>query len=141
MHLNGWQRIGVVISVLWAVGGGLSGNNLGLHEGDWVKEAYQDCLARVDNSVSSSLAASKDLGAVEKQDAKDLDLCAQTRDKAWPKAISNHWIYAAFFGLAPVLLGWFAVYGVIALVRWIRAGFKAPTGPDTNNSLSGNNPD
>jgi hypothetical protein len=44
LRLNGWQRIGVIASVLWAIGGAFWGNNIRLREGDWVLEEYRACL-------------------------------------------------------------------------------------------------
>jgi hypothetical protein len=127
MHLNGWQRIGIVASVLWAIGGGFWGNNIRIHEGDWVWQEYQFCIehadAKAENSASSLQAASEDV-------AKKLDACDKARDKSWPAAISYHWVYGAFFGLVPILLGWLTAYGIIALLRWIRAGFKVSTSPN-----------
>ena len=106
MQLSGWQRIGVVISILWIIGGGLLGNNIGIHEGDYVVQELQIC---------------------EEAHNADLKMCYQKFDKDWPAAISNHWIDAVFFGLVPIPLGWLTVYGIVALLRWIRAGFKVTT--------------
>jgi hypothetical protein len=103
LRLNGWQRIGIVASVLWAISGAFWGNNLGIHEGDWTVEAYKLCLEAPNSNRAS---------------------CEKTFEKDWPVAISNHWVYSAFFGLVPIPLGWLVVYGVIALVRWIRTGFN-----------------
>jgi hypothetical protein len=35
--LNGWQRIGVVLSVAWALYGFYWGNDYGIHQGDWTE--------------------------------------------------------------------------------------------------------
>jgi hypothetical protein len=56
--------------------------------------------------------------------------CYQAFDKEWPVAIANRWLCAAVVGLAPVPLGWLAGYGGVALVRWIRTGFKISAGSD-----------
>jgi hypothetical protein len=33
VRLNGWQRIGIVLSVIWAIGGGLWGNAIAIRHG------------------------------------------------------------------------------------------------------------
>ena len=103
LRLNGWQRIGVVASVLWAIGGAYWGNNIRLHEGDWVLENYSACL----HAPHSDWAE-----------------CEKKLDKDWPAAISGRGLYAAFVGLVPIPLGWLMVYGIVALARWIRTGFN-----------------
>jgi hypothetical protein len=45
MRLNGWQRIGIVASVVWVFVGGFWGNQIGFSQGDYVREAYRQCLA------------------------------------------------------------------------------------------------
>jgi hypothetical protein len=115
MRLNGWQRIGIAASCLWAVGGAFLGNNIGLHEGDWVVDAYRHCLATRSVQPDGSVPADTDWAP-----------CRQAFDRDWPGAISIHWLYAAIVGLVSIPLGWLIVYGVIVLVRWIRAGFKSP---------------
>jgi hypothetical protein len=106
MRLNGWQRLGVVASVVWALGGAFWGNNLGLHEGDYVVTQYQICT--------------------EGPLPVDWNACSQAFARDWPAAISHRWAYAAFFGLVPIPLGWLIVYGLRALVRWIQSGFNKP---------------
>ena len=105
MRLNGWQRIGIVASVLWVISGGLWGNSVGLSQGDYVAEAYKRCLA-------AHLGQSDDSAA-----------CSAEFKKDWPEAIKYHWHYAAAFAFIPIPLAWLAVWGLVSLVRWVRAGF------------------
>ncbi len=102
MRLNGWQRIGVVVSCLWAIGGAFLGHDYGIHQGDYVLRALARCL----------------------EHQTDWDPCHQAFSRDWPVAIADHWLYAAVVGLIPIPLGWLGAYGGIALVRWIRSGFK-----------------
>jgi hypothetical protein len=88
---------------------GILGNEMGLHEGDWVVLVWQQTCPSWPNA--------------------NVEWCSQEFNKFWPEAIRNHWNYAALLGLVPIPLGWLTAYGIIALVRWIRAGFKVPTSP------------
>jgi hypothetical protein len=101
IRLNGWQRIGIVLSVIWAIGGGIWGNNLGIHEGDWVIRRLEYCLARETDPAP----------------------CHAEFDKYYPRAIATHWASAAIVGLVPIPLVWLMIYGLIGLWRWIRRGF------------------
>jgi len=100
LRLNGWQRIGIVASVIWAIGGGIWGNNVGLEAGNWPTEKYGMCL-KVFNA----------------------EPCRQIFEKEYPEAIKYHWYIAGAYALVPIPIGWLLAWGLFALVRWIRAGF------------------
>jgi hypothetical protein len=104
--LNGWQRIGVVLSVLWALYGFYLGNEIGLHQGDGAEAVLHLCTDAPHS---------------------DFNACYAQFDKEWSEAIKYHWDYAAFLSLVPIPLAWLAIYGLLALVRWIRAGFASPS--------------
>src|SRR6476469_2679837 len=94
MQLNGWQRIGIVISVLWVIVGSLWALHLLF---DPIYQRYFNCVSQ--GSFCNGILES------ELADARSMQL---------------EWI--AFYGLAPIPLAWLTVYMVIGLVRWIRAG-------------------
>lgn len=102
-RLNGWQRIGIVLSIVWIFVGGFWGNNIGIHEGDWAVNLYRICLQ----------THSGDWGACSKQFNTD-----------YVEAVKYHWYYGAFLAFVPIPIAWLIVYGLIALTRWIRTGFK-----------------
>jgi hypothetical protein len=104
-RLNGWHRIGIVLSIIWMIVGGFWGNSIGIHEGDYVLLTYKECIA------------------IAHQDWKACD--ADFR-RDWPVAISNHWLYAALLGSVPIPLVWGSIYGIIGIIRWIRKGFIPP---------------
>jgi len=58
------------------------------------------------------------------------DWCDQQSQQLWPARDRNTWTTTALYALVPIPLGWLTAYGIIALVRWIRAGFKVPTSPN-----------
>ena len=112
-RLNGWQRIGIVLSVIWAIGGGLWGNNIGIHEGGWVASRLGDCYAMRSIQPDGSVPRDTDWGP-----------CIEAFHRDWPEAISHHWPYAAIVGLVPIPFAWLMVYALIGLWRWIRRGFN-----------------
>lgn len=58
------------------------------------------------------------------------DWCDQQSQQLWPALDRNTWRYTALYSLVPIPLGWLTAYGIIALVCWIRTGFKVPTSPN-----------
>jgi hypothetical protein len=113
MRLGGWQRIGIVASVVWFIFGGIRGNMMGIEEGDVAVTGYSICLdSRTDTST-----------------------CSSEFEKNYKEDIKYHWWYAVIFGLVPIPIAWGIVYGARWVVRWIKAGFKAsksalPAAPD-----------
>jgi uncharacterized membrane protein len=103
MRLNGWQRIGIVASVIWIFVGGFWGNNIGIHEGDWAINLYRVCLDANPNGW---------------------DECTKTFDSNYVAAVQYHWYYAAFLAFVPIPLAWLIAWGLISLARWIRRGFE-----------------
>jgi hypothetical protein len=104
LRLNGWQRIGIALSIIWLPIGWIWGNRTGIAEGDWVSQNYALCLA----------------GATAQQNKA----CNDTYYREWPIAIQYHWWYAATYALLPILLAWPFAYFVRFIVRWIQRGFN-----------------
>jgi hypothetical protein len=125
-RLNGWQRIGVVLSVMWALYGGYWGNEYGLRQGNWALVVYGSCF---DNALQKAADAHNTPQARE-QYQRDVEACEQSENRDWRSSIQYHFQYAAICAFVPIPLGWGIVYGLIALVKWIRKGFKVPTNSD-----------
>jgi hypothetical protein len=53
----------------------------------------------------------------------EVHACMQVMNATLSKFMKPDWVGIAFFALAPILMGWIAVYTIIGIVRWIRAGF------------------
>jgi hypothetical protein len=105
LRLTGWQRVGIVLSVVWAIGGAFWGNQIGLSQGDWTVAAYRVCLdTRGDDAA-----------------------CSTEFHRAFTAAVSDHWTVAIIVGLAPIPLGWLAVYTLVGVGRWVKRGFKKPS--------------
>jgi hypothetical protein len=102
MKLNRWQRIGVVLSVLWMLGG-----------------AAYERKSQVDTATSSAQLTYKmclDIGG--EQIAK----CSEEFAKNYAEFLKPYWIDVALRAFAPVLLGWLLVFIIIRVYRWIKAG-------------------
>jgi hypothetical protein len=103
MRLNGWQRIGIVVSVVWILG--ISG---------WLWYSIreeQNVTAEIHLSTCLDLPTSNP------------DTCQSN----WVKEIRTYRRdlcgFDLAFSLVPVLLSWASVYGVLWIVRWVRDGF------------------
>jgi hypothetical protein len=105
-RLSGWQRIGIVLTVIWILVGGFWGNNIGIHEGDWAG-----------NSLSICYETHPD----------DWTGCRSKFDRDFIQAVKYHWYDAAIFAFVPIPIGRLGVYGLIALTQWVRRGFKSST--------------
>jgi len=107
MRLNGWQRIGIVASVIWAISAPI----------------YLDSAAQkdADDRFSRTYRSCRDVPT------NDPDQCFQRAAAAHDSVPRYHFMSAngAFVALAPIPLGWLLAYALVYLVRWIRAGFKA----------------
>jgi hypothetical protein len=106
MHLNGWQRIGIVASICWIVIGGL-----------WIRGNVFDDLAAPATAVYRNCISKPEY---------IIEDCDRKYDAAW-RPIADHWdriwYYTAAYTLIPIPIVWLIVYGLVGLVRWIKAGF------------------
>jgi hypothetical protein len=107
LHLNGWHRIGIVLSVIWAIVGGW----WGFHAADHATADYQACL----------------------KSSTYWEACRQAFAYNYAAAINARWYNAALVGLAPIPIGWLIGYALADVVSWIRAGFR---GSATNRAIT-----
>ncbi len=106
MRLNGWQRIGIVASVVWALGTGYYQRNEDVKSATALANlAY--ALCDYDNSH---------LG-----DKRD---CSLDFKQSFDLQIEGSWANVAMVSFVPIPLAWLAVYLAIRIWRWVRAGFK-----------------
>jgi hypothetical protein len=112
IKLNGWHRIGIVVSVIWFIGFAWSS----LYQETRVKEKYGECLhisemaeGRVDEKVEKCLAEWQRL---DKSILADLGKIG---------VMDKRILLAIDFGT--VILGWLIVWCGIVVIRWIRRGF------------------
>jgi len=102
VRLNGWQRIGIVLSVLWAIGAGV---HLWLgwqtvSYGYW--RAYYHCVFTPGNDENSCQSAQED---------------AEKKPTEYVRVMLP-------LALAVIPIAWLLVYIIVWTVRWIRRGFQ-----------------
>ena len=54
--------------------------------------------------------------------------CQRQAGADYNEAVKYHWHAAAIVAFVPIPFAWLLVWGLVALVRWLRAG----SGPDAN---------
>ena len=103
--VSGWTRIGLKASVLWLIVGGAWGWLSVVPEAmkGWISDDDYRCVYVLHESPA---------------------VCSQK----WSENTKWIWkeggIAAAIYAFPPVLIGWPLMWGFVALVRWIRAGFR-----------------
>lgn len=106
MRLNGWQRIGVILSCIWLpIGFFWGGGSWVEAEGAPVSRALTSCIVNSDSSRAAENA------------------CQAIFDRDWPVAIAGHWWAGIAFALIPAIVCWLLAWMTVRLFRWVRAGF------------------
>ncbi|MDP1927354.1 MAG: hypothetical protein Q8K62_02475 [Thiobacillus sp.] len=102
MKLNRLQRIGIVISILWAVGAAYHERSSEMETGQhFLDLSYQICI----ESKKSTL-----------------DGCLVEMNKSFDIWMKPNWGNIGFIALAPIPLGWLLVFITIRVYRWVKAG-------------------
>jgi hypothetical protein len=110
MRLSGWQRIGIIASVIWALAGPFYLDSIS--QSDWLKASlfrYETCRMN---------PSRHDCDEVSREYADSLNI---PRFSFRTPEERRNWALAAF---VPTAFGWLVVYTLVYLVRWIRAGFQ-----------------
>ncbi|MGA2696986.1 MAG: hypothetical protein ABSE92_13060 [Terriglobales bacterium] len=123
--LNGWQRIGIIASVVWILGTGARTYDSEIERASSLIYLSCDSAAKAPlpskppNSPPEPGAVPVPPGAVVADD------CEQAKESLG-LAIKNAKLDAALVALVPVPLGWGIIYLVLFLVRWVKRGFARP---------------
>ena len=108
MRLNGWQRIGIVASVVWTIGAPIYLDYSAEQKAwEWFRASYELCRNNPGN----------DPNRCREQASRQYDLVPRYR-------LFTDGANVALVSLVPIVLGWLLAYALVYLVRWIRAGFK-----------------
>ena len=110
--LNMWQRLGVVVSLLWIVGAGT-----------WQRNSDQQ-LANVLSFTTYDDCKNKPLPQPTSGVESVIDQCATDVQEAHDYVMADSWEHVASFALLPVLLGWIIAYLLLWMARWVLAGRK-----------------
>lgn len=104
MHLNGWQRIGMVVSVLWALGAAIYERNQQVNSAmELYQFQYRICLENHEKN------------------------CGETVSMQAAMDATANWIDIVFYALGPIIAGWFIAFITIRTFRWISDGFSKNT--------------
>jgi hypothetical protein len=114
-RLNGWQRTGIALSVVWAIGSWIwiTSKNVELQN-----DPIYDPAVLMDQVCVQQPNA--DVEACNRRLAEDLTEEAPLKE-ALKAEDARHAIVSA---LVPIPIGWLLACGIIACVRWIRRGFS-----------------
>jgi hypothetical protein len=120
MKLNGWQRIGLLISVGWVVAATVyDRDDKALSAWRAVTAEHQSCI---DNSAIRSDASDTEF---LREWGEVWSICKKQKETQYKKLTEGQWDETAAFALLPVPLGWLIAYVAIWLFRWVKAGFEA----------------
>ena len=103
MKLIGWHRIGLVLSVLWALGASISIRNDQIQRADSLyRDQYHTCSLSSPNSLT---------------------FCDETVSLEAAMHATANWMDVATFSLAPILLAWCLALVSVKTFKWIKMGF------------------
>jgi hypothetical protein len=115
--MNGWKRIGIVLSVIWSVGFTPWAWVTALENASAISlSSFESCFDRYDASNALERNKAKFEACMKPVNARfEAD---NLRLRSWAGVMP-------FVGidLAIILVGWLIVWGISAVVRWIAAGF------------------
>lgn len=108
MRLNGWQRIGIIASVIWAIVGAIWG----------ILETKRVHDARAGYAFSHVYGPCRD------QPGNDPDnVCFKQASAAYNAVPEESGWNIVALALIPIPIAWLIVYGFVVLGRWVRRGF------------------
>lgn len=110
IRLNGWQRIGVIISVMWAMF--ILGTASYQYFKVWQYERMEaNCEELFDNKSADKSIPEPSLKAE----------CLLTREKVAKPEV----FYVLVATILPIISLWLLAYGVVRVTKWIINGFKS----------------
>jgi hypothetical protein len=119
--MGGWIRIGIVLSVVWAVAGFLWGHSL----------MADDVQLRIGRQLDACVHQNKTLLHSRGDDSEPYDKiwtpCWAEHNTNYLADIQGFWWGVAVVALAPIPIAWLLIYGLVCVGRWIRHGFRAAT--------------
>jgi hypothetical protein len=119
-RLNGWQRVGVVLSVVWAIGA--SAYEF-VHIGDreqekinfFLKVFYDQCREAQDLATQAGRPFERDcVGEQYNKHLPSLNKEFYYSESRWG---------VATMAFVPIAITWLLAWWVISIVRWIKSGF------------------
>lgn len=108
MLLNGWLRLGIALSIIWAIGAAIYQRNADVE--------------RADNFVKWSDRVCHDTKAIEHD--TDLSSCEKQREANTATWLKGSYGDVAFMALAPIPVAWLAVFVLWNIGRGAVIGFR-----------------
>lgn len=110
-RLDLWQRLGVVLSILWIFGAGYWSRMIDIDQArEWKNLSYRKCLERFPDGV-----------------APDRKACILEAEKVSDLFLASSWENIAIFIFGTLIAAWIAGYIVFRTTRWVLAGRNAAT--------------
>jgi hypothetical protein len=104
MRLNGLQRIGVVLSILWAIGAAIYIRSAQVKNANLLFQLeFRACLN--ERNTSNEICSNR----ISLQNAMDA---------------TAYWPDVAFFAFGPVIIGWLVALITLKTIRWVKTGFS-----------------
>jgi len=128
MKLNKLQRIGVVVSVIWALGVAYVDHNYQIEKMDeheaFFRRMCVDEVGCAEKLIKGTLNV--DAANTEKTYNKIMEACDAEMDACLGNYLKDartepDWRRIAFLSLAPIPLSWGLIYLFIRIFRWIKA--------------------
>jgi hypothetical protein len=114
MRLSGWQRIGVVASILWFIVGGFLGNKAALDD------AGTKTSAQLDLCVTANKIRFGEYGPYDQVWTP----CWNEHTTNYMRNAEGHWWVALAAAVVPIPIGWLLGWAILSTGRWIRGGFR-----------------
>jgi len=127
VRLGGWQRIGVIISIVWFLGWGaflwIDAVN---QNANLFKVQFGICMQVHDDAIGLLRPAEKNYRERSEQIESDFKRCKDKAENLFIKQAANNRadipiLLAVDFG--SVVIGWLIVWGMVGMARWVRRGF------------------
>ena len=116
-RLGGWQRIGIVASVLWILGAGLAMRSHDVSNAQKQYEfAYSTCI---DQKRAQRADPTKPLAT------EIVSVCHKEGIDLYQLFLENSWGNVASVALVPIPITWLLAYMIIGIWRWVRRGFQS----------------
>jgi hypothetical protein len=127
--LNGWQRLGVVASVLWAIGAGIAER---VAQVDHSYSHFSTSMSLIcpmarksaeDSFASSDVLAAQEAGTAAFTRCMKSSLDTSNEMRSWGSLRGQAGFSILAVSTLPVIAGWLLAYLGIRLTRWVKAGF------------------
>src|SRR3954463_11252559 len=99
MVLNGWQRIGVVLSVLWVVGASWFQRTSDVERASYMGQWASGVCQRINTT----------------KELPDLPSCGAEFSRLFSVFMEGSWANVAFMALVPLLAAWICIYLAIGI--------------------------